>query len=611
MLELIRRRRFPVVGDGGGVWSFIHIDDAAAATVAALEHGAPRRLQRRRRRARAGRATGCRGRRGAVGAQAAAARAALARAAPRRRGRRAVMMTEVRGASNAKAERELGWTPRHPSWRTGFAGGGAEAVRRAATRRCARRPSRSPTGCSAASAEAEDVVQEAFLRVHRELEAGEPIASPRRSPTTVVTRLAIDELRSARARRERYVGEWLPEPLVTDGDDDPAAHAELSESLVLAFLVLLESLSPEQRAVFLLHDVFDYGYDEIAAILGKSAASGAPARRRGPGGTSTSAGPASRARRSSASARRERFFAAVEQGDVEGLEALLAQDVVLHGDGGGKVPALARPARGRARVARTLAGLGAGRRAPGRRHPAARRRQRPARVARARPRRPRPQRLGARRRATARCTPSARSSTRTSSATSGRWATTARCSRRRGARTEGLAPAAAVVPGSDGPRASAGRCTASRVVEGRMVASHRPGLARRLLAAVRGRGRGRRARGRLLRRPGPGDRRDRHRGDAQRPRRLRRRVPDAVRMAVALAPVRRHRVDRQDRRTGRFARRRRRSRCASGHRRWRRTRATSGRSAAGVTASRRWPGAPARPSARASPPGRPVGRAGP
>ena len=94
--------------------------------------------------------------------------------------------------------------------------------------------------------EAEDVVQEALLRVHQTLEAGEQIASPRAFVATVTTRLAINELRSARARRERYVGEWLPEPIITDGDDDPARHAETADSLSLAMLVLLESLSPEQ-----------------------------------------------------------------------------------------------------------------------------------------------------------------------------------------------------------------------------------------------------------------------------------------------------------------------------------------------------------------------------
>src|SRR3954468_12367831 len=119
-------------------------------------------------------------------------------------------------------------------------------------------------------AEAEDVVQEARLRLHRTLGEGEQIESPRAYVATVTTRLAIDQLRSARARRETYVGEWLPEPLVADSRADPARHAEMADSLSLAFLVLLESLSPEQRAAFLLHDVFGYGYDEIAEIVGKS-----------------------------------------------------------------------------------------------------------------------------------------------------------------------------------------------------------------------------------------------------------------------------------------------------------------------------------------------------
>jgi RNA polymerase sigma factor (sigma-70 family) len=113
-------------------------------------------------------------------------------------------------------------------------------------------------------------VQEALLQVHQALEAGEQIASPRALVATVTTRRAIDELRSARVRREQYVGEWLPEPIITDGHDDPARHVEMADSLSLAMLVLLERLSPEQRAVLLLHEVFDYGYPEIAAIIGKS-----------------------------------------------------------------------------------------------------------------------------------------------------------------------------------------------------------------------------------------------------------------------------------------------------------------------------------------------------
>ena len=201
--------------------------------------------------------------------------------------------------------------------------------------------------------EAEDVVQEALLRVHQALDGGERIASPRAFVATVTTRLAINELRSARARRERYVGEWLPEPIITDGDDDPARHAETADSLSLAMLVLLESLSPEQRAVLLLHDVFGYDHAEIAEIIGKSADNvrqlATRARRHV---------EQRRPRFQTTPEQRDelavRFFEAAEQGDLAGLEALLAHDVKLTGDGGGKVPALARSLRGRNRVARTL-----------------------------------------------------------------------------------------------------------------------------------------------------------------------------------------------------------------------------------------------------------------
>jgi RNA polymerase sigma factor (sigma-70 family) len=117
--------------------------------------------------------------------------------------------------------------------------------------------------------EAEDVVQEALLRLHGVLEAGEKIEVPEAYLATVVTRLGINRLRSAQMQRETYVGEWLPEPVVTGGLEDPAVHAEMSDSLSLAFLVLLERLSPEQRAVFLLREVFDYGYDTIAEIVGE------------------------------------------------------------------------------------------------------------------------------------------------------------------------------------------------------------------------------------------------------------------------------------------------------------------------------------------------------
>jgi RNA polymerase sigma-70 factor (TIGR02957 family) len=201
--------------------------------------------------------------------------------------------------------------------------------------------------------EAEDVVQEALLRVHQALDEGEQIASPRAFVATVTTRLAINELRSARARRERYVGEWLPEPIITDGDDDPARHAEMADSLSLAMLVLLESLSPEQRAVLLLHDVFGYDHAQIAEIIGKSADNvrqlATRARRH-----VEQRRPRFQTTREQRDELARQFFQAAEQGDLAGLEALLARDVKLTGDGGGKVPALARSLRGRNRVARTL-----------------------------------------------------------------------------------------------------------------------------------------------------------------------------------------------------------------------------------------------------------------
>jgi len=199
--------------------------------------------------------------------------------------------------------------------------------------------------------EAEDVVQEAFLRMHQTLRRDERITSPRAYIATLVTRLAIDQLRSARVRRERYVGEWLPEPLVTD--PTPAEHAETVDSLSLAFLVLLESLSPQQRAAFLLREVFEYPYTEVAEFIGTDVDSARHlvARARHHVRERRPRNHASRRQREELA---QRFFAAAGQGDLRALEALLAQDVALHADGGGKVPALARPVNGRERVARTL-----------------------------------------------------------------------------------------------------------------------------------------------------------------------------------------------------------------------------------------------------------------
>ena len=201
--------------------------------------------------------------------------------------------------------------------------------------------------------EAEDVVQEGFLRMHRAREGGERVESPRAYLSTVVSRLSLDQLRSARVRRETYVGEWLPEPLLASADDDPARKAEMADSLSLAFLVLLESLSPEQRAAFLLRDVFEESYARIAEIVGTSEQNArqlaARARRH-----VKERRPRFEPSREQREALATRFFAAAQEGDLEGLEELLAQDVVGVGDGGGKAPALPRAIHGRARVARTL-----------------------------------------------------------------------------------------------------------------------------------------------------------------------------------------------------------------------------------------------------------------
>src|ERR687895_1510785 len=201
--------------------------------------------------------------------------------------------------------------------------------------------------------EEEDVVQEGFLRLHRAREGGERIQSPRAYLSTVVSRLSLDHLRSAKVRRETYVGDWLPEPLMASAEDDPARKAEMADSLSLAFLVLLESLSPEQRAAFLLREVFDEPYDRIAEIIETSEQNArqlaARARRH-----VEERRPRFEATREQREELATRFFAAAEEGELEGLEELLAHDVVLRADGGGKAPALARAVHGRTRVARTL-----------------------------------------------------------------------------------------------------------------------------------------------------------------------------------------------------------------------------------------------------------------
>jgi RNA polymerase sigma-70 factor (TIGR02957 family) len=201
------------------------------------------------------------------------------------------------------------------------------------------------------ASDAEDIVQEAFLRFHREARRGTEIASPKAWLSTVTTRLAINHVQSARVRRERYVGTWLPEPLVTEPEPAGLRDAETADSLSMAFLVLLESLGPVERAVFLLREVFDYGYEEIAAVVGKNPDNcrqiAVRARRQ-----VEAKKPRFEASRRKLQELSWRFFQAVEADDTQGLVHLLADDVVVYGDGGGKAPASLRPLYGRDRVAR-------------------------------------------------------------------------------------------------------------------------------------------------------------------------------------------------------------------------------------------------------------------
>jgi RNA polymerase sigma-70 factor, ECF subfamily len=228
-------------------------------------------------------------------------------------------------------------------------------------------------------ADAEDIVQEAFLRYHRVVTDGNAIESPKAFLSSVTTRLAIDQLRSARSRRESYVGPWLPEPVLTGvaagggaaggpaafgavatapPAPDPAAHAEDADSLSMAFLLLLERLSPTERAVFLLHDVFDYGYGEIADIVGKSEDNCRQLARRARQHVADHK-PRFEASRRERDELAAQFFAVLGEGDMSGLVDLLAADVVVYGDGGGTRPSWPRPIIGRDNVQRLVASLSA------------------------------------------------------------------------------------------------------------------------------------------------------------------------------------------------------------------------------------------------------------
>ncbi|MFG1814309.1 RNA polymerase sigma-70 factor [Kribbella sp. NPDC049174] len=202
-------------------------------------------------------------------------------------------------------------------------------------------------------AEAEDAVQETWLRY--ESSPTKP-ASTKAFLSAVVTRVSIDVLRSARVRREKYVGQWFPEPLLTDPYEDPARSAELADSVSMAALVLLERLSPLERAVFVLREVFGFGFPEVASAVGRSEAAcrqlAVRARRHMDLGRSRF--QADRRERDELAAR---FFDALRDGDIDGVRELLAADVQLVGDGGGKAPALARSVVGADNVARLLASM--------------------------------------------------------------------------------------------------------------------------------------------------------------------------------------------------------------------------------------------------------------
>ncbi len=217
-------------------------------------------------------------------------------------------------------------------------------------------------GMTGSVGDAEDLVQDAFLGMTRARQAGTPIADPKAYLTTAVTRLGINYLKSARVRRETYVGDWLPEPIVVPADGPgPAEHAELADSLSMAFLVMLEELSPVERAVFMLREVFGYRYPDVARITGKTEVNCrqifARARQRISAGAEERDSARQVSRRAEGEELARRFFEAAAGGDMESLLDMLAPDVVFHGDGGGKAQAIARPLAGRERVVRLIAGI--------------------------------------------------------------------------------------------------------------------------------------------------------------------------------------------------------------------------------------------------------------
>jgi RNA polymerase sigma-70 factor (TIGR02957 family) len=202
-------------------------------------------------------------------------------------------------------------------------------------------------------ADAEDAVQDAWLRWSAA--SRDDVADPRAYLVRTVTNIALNRLRSAQARREAYVGPWLPELLLTQTNYDITERAELAESVSVAMLVVLESLTPEERAVFVLREVFDFGYPEIAAALGRSEPAVRQIAHRARGHVQARR-PRFEVDQGRQRAVTERFLAAAVGGDIDGLLEVLAPDVTLTTDGGGRVRSARRPIRGAAKVARALAG---------------------------------------------------------------------------------------------------------------------------------------------------------------------------------------------------------------------------------------------------------------
>jgi RNA polymerase sigma-70 factor (ECF subfamily) len=217
-------------------------------------------------------------------------------------------------------------------------------------------------GMTGSVGDAEDIVQDAFVGLTRARQAGTVIGDLKAYLATAVTRLGINYLSSARVRRETYVGDWLPEPVVVPaGEPGPAEHAELADSLSMAFLVLLEALSPVERAVFMLREVFGYDYPAVARVTGKSEVNCrqifARARQRIAAGGPARDGAPGPSRRAEGEELARRFFEAAAGGDMDALLGMLAPDVVFHGDGGGKAQAVGQPLIGQQRVMRLIGGL--------------------------------------------------------------------------------------------------------------------------------------------------------------------------------------------------------------------------------------------------------------